>query len=125
MKVNNNLIHYFIIPHNRGMVVQHISGTGYTNACCSSGLARRPFKLSYYNFLLSRTSSSLLLGFFSRPPPTILVTQTPAAALVEPGDLLNSLTTIFCFLEPLPPSSGDSFHVLHLFSSFSLSYSPI
>ena len=42
---------------------------------------------------------------------TELVTQTPDAALVEPRDLLNSLTKFFSILEPLPPFSGDYFHV--------------
>ena len=41
-----------------------------------------------------------------------LVTQMPAAALVEPGGLLSSLTEIFSFLDPLTPISRDSFHVL-------------
>ena len=35
----------------------------------------------------------------------------PAAALVEPGDLLK-FSKIFSSLEPLPSFSGDSFHVL-------------
>ena len=41
-----------------------------------------------------------------------LVTQMPAAALVEPGDLLNSLTKISAFQEPFSSFSGDYFHLL-------------
>ena len=50
-----------------------------------------------------------------------LVTQMPAAALIEPEDLLNSLRK-FSLLEPLPSCSGDSFtcpHIQGLPSDFS------
>ena len=40
-----------------------------------------------------------------------LVTQMPAATLVEPGDLLNPLIKILYFLEPFLSFSGDSLHV--------------
>ena len=55
-------------------------------------------------------------GDLSFPLPTILVTQTPEAALVEPGDLLNPLIKTFSFQEPLPPFFGYPFHVLLLLS---------
>ena len=51
----------------------------------------------------------IILVSFLRPPPTILVIQTPGAALVDPGDLLNSLV-------PHPSFSRGSFHVLLLLS---------
>ena len=46
--------------------------------------------------LVTQTPAAALVepGDLSRPPPTILVTQMPAAALVKPGDLSRPHTQI-------------------------------
>ena len=83
----------------------------YTNACCSSGWAWRPFisltKLfSFLDHLPSFSGDSfhvlLLLSWSHKRLLQLWLSQRP----------FNSQTNIFSFLEPLRSFSGDSFHVL-------------